>query len=51
VGDVRGLAFGASGNLFATGHGDNVVYKITPNGTVTIFATGLNVPQFLAFQP
>jgi len=51
VGGLRGLAFDFAGNLFAAGHGNNVIYKITPAGSVSIFATGLNVPQFLAVEP
>jgi sugar lactone lactonase YvrE len=49
--DLRGLAFDPNGNLFAAGHGNNVIYKITPGGSVSIFATGLNVPQYLAVEP
>jgi sugar lactone lactonase YvrE len=51
LGDLRGLAFDFAGNLFAAGHGNNVIYKITPDGSVSIFASGLNVPQFLAVEP
>ncbi|HAF13352.1 MAG TPA: hypothetical protein DCK99_06550 [Blastocatellia bacterium] len=51
LGGLRGLAFGPNGNLFAAGHDNNVVYKITPGGSVSIFASGLNVPQYLAFEP
>jgi sugar lactone lactonase YvrE len=49
--DLRGLAFDPNGNLFAAGHGNNVIYKITPGGSVSIFASGLNVPQYLAVEP
>jgi sugar lactone lactonase YvrE len=49
--DLRGLAFDFAGNLFAAGHGNNVIYKITPGGSVSIFASGLNVPQYLAVEP
>jgi len=49
--DLRGLAFDLSGNLFAAGHGSNVIYKITPDGSVSVFASDLNVPQFLAVEP
>lgn len=51
LGDLLGLAFDANGNLFAAGHGNNVIYKITPDGSVSVFATGLDVPQFLAVEP
>ena len=51
LGDLRGLAFDFDGNLFVAGHGDNVIYKITPNGSVSIFATGLDIPQYLAVKP
>ena len=36
--DARGLAFDASGNLYASGY--RIIYKITPAGDVTTFATG-----------
>jgi len=51
LGGLLGLAFDPNGNLFAAGHGNNVIYKITPGGAVSIFATGLHVPQFLAVEP
>ena len=51
VGSIRGLAFDHNGNLFGAGHSDNVIYKITPDESVSIFATGLDVPQFLAVEP
>lgn len=51
LGGLRGLAFDPNGNLFAAGHGNNVIYKITPDGSVSIFASGLNVPQYLAVKP
>jgi len=58
LGELRGLAFDFDGNLFAAsplflpnGDGHNVIYKITPDGSVSVFATGLNVPQFLAVEP
>src|SRR6266498_3665033 len=51
LGGLRGLAFDPNGNLFAAGHDNNVIYKITPGGSVNIFANGLNVPQYLAVEP
>jgi sugar lactone lactonase YvrE len=51
LGSLRGLAFDFDGNLFVAGYGDNVIYKITTNGSVSIFATGLNTPQYLAVKP
>ena len=51
LGGLRGLAFDPNGNLFAAGHGNNVIYKITTGGSVSIFATGLNVPQYVAVEP
>ena len=58
LGELRGLAFDFDGNLFAAspffppgGDGHNIIYKILPDGSVSVFATGLNVPQFLAVEP
>ena len=51
LGALLGLTFDPNGNLFAAGHGNNVIYKITPGGSVAVFASGLNVPQFLAIEP
>jgi len=45
-----GLALDNSGNLFVADWQSNQIQKITPNGTVTQFATGLNAPQGLAFD-
>ena len=51
LGGLRGLAFDPNGNLFAAGHGNNVIYKITPDGSVSIFASALNIPQYVAVEP
>jgi len=51
LGNLLGLAFDPYGNLFVAGRTDNVIYKITPDGSVSVFATGLDVPQFLAVEP
>jgi sugar lactone lactonase YvrE len=51
LGGLRGLAFDPNGNLFAAGHGNNVIYKIAPGGSVSILASGVNVPQYLAVEP
>ncbi len=49
-----GLAFDSSGNLFASapnGNSGDEIFKFAPNGTKTIFATGLtNSPRGLAFD-
>ncbi len=52
VPDPTGLAFDAFGNLYVSdfsvgGH----IFKVTPAGVVTTFASGLNQPAFLAFGP
>src|SRR5512135_3305423 len=46
----QGLAFDASGNLFAANSGNNTIAKITSGGTVSPFASGLSSPQGLAFD-
>lgn len=42
-----GLAFDSAGNLYLA---SAYIYKFTPDGTQSIFASGLDSPQFLAFQ-
>jgi sugar lactone lactonase YvrE len=47
------LAFGPDGNLYVTGptaSSFDSVYRITPDGTVSSFFTGLGRPQGLAFD-
>ena len=48
-----GLAFDASGNLYAANIGSslNTIERFTPGGAASVFATGLNGPLFLAFEP
>jgi DNA-binding beta-propeller fold protein YncE len=43
-----GLAFDSAGNLYLASAS---IQKFTPDGTRTIFAGGMDSPQFLAFQP
>ena len=51
-----GLAFDKFGNLFVSTEGNfgnvggDVVFKFTPDGTASTFATGLNNPRGLAFD-
>jgi DNA-binding beta-propeller fold protein YncE len=51
----RGLAFDSSGNLFVAEDNpapDGDILKYPPGGgSPTVFATGLNLPQFLTFGP
>lgn len=48
---VSALAFDGAGNLFATqSPGDDIV-KITPSATRTTFASSLDQPGYLAFEP
>src|SRR5213592_3348448 len=43
-------ANGAPGDLFASDNLDGTIYKFAPDGTWSIFATGLNGPEGLAFD-
>jgi hypothetical protein len=43
-------ANGAPGDLFATDPDNHIIYKFTPDGTQSTFATGLNTPIGLAFD-
>ena len=50
-----GLAFDRRGNLFVANRGivapPAVIYEFTPDGTRTVFASPVDDPRFLAFQP
>ena len=46
-----GLAFNASGILFAAEAGSGNIINFTPDGTKATFATGLSGPAGLAFDP
>lgn len=47
----RGLAFDGAGNLFVTELLGGDILKFTPDGTPSVFASGLPGPEFLAFGP
>ena len=49
VADLEGLAFDSAGNLYIADFDGNKVHKVTPQGTVTTFASGLLGPEGLAF--
>jgi len=58
LGELRGLAIDKDCNIFAAspffapdGDGHDVIYKILPDGSVSVFANGLDAPQFLAVEP
>jgi hypothetical protein len=46
-----GLAFDSAGNLYEASFGDNTIFKFTPDGTRSTFASGISNPSFLAFEP
>src|SRR5207253_4112338 len=46
-----GLAFDASGNLFEADQASGTIFKFTPAGAKSTFASGLNEPSGLAFEP
>jgi hypothetical protein len=45
-----GLAFDANGNLFSSNPSNDTIGKISPEGAISTFATGLNDPYGLAFD-
>ena len=49
VGGVEQLAMGPSGDIFVAGAGE--IFRITPNGVQTTFASGLSLPSDLEFGP
>ncbi len=46
-----GLAIDRMGNIYASRYGGGSISKITPGGSVSIFASGLSSPNGLAFGP
>ncbi len=44
------LIFDDSGNLYCADYGGDAVYKRTPDGTVSTFASGFNTPNGMAFD-
>jgi sugar lactone lactonase YvrE len=46
-----GLVFDDNGNLYAANPYADAISVITPDGTASVFASGLNTPRYLAFQP
>ena len=50
LGEAQNLAFDGAGNLFVSqSYGGNII-KITPSGTQSTFASGLNYPEGLTFD-
>jgi sugar lactone lactonase YvrE len=48
---LHGFAFNSAGNLFVAAGGDaGYIFKFTPNGTQSTFASGLDFPTDLAFN-
>lgn len=50
INSVRGLAFDRAGNLFLADVLGGNILKFTPGGAMTVFASGIAVPEFLTFQ-
>ena len=48
---LQGLAFNSAGDLFEADEGEGLIYKFTPDGAQSTFASGLGYPVGLAFQP
>jgi hypothetical protein len=45
-----GMAFDDQGNLYCANSNADSISKITPGGSVSTFATGMNHPQYLAYS-
>lgn len=45
------LAFDSNGNLYASNSGSGTIEEFNANGVGTVFASGLDTPAGLAFQP
>ena len=50
MGDLRGMTFDALGNLFVSDIDVGTVFKITPEGTRTVFASNIAIPVGLDFD-
>ena len=48
--NVSGLAFGPDGYLFASSRAEGAVYRISPQGAVTIYAEGMGIATGIAFD-
>ena len=46
----RGLAYNSAGDLFVADMGSGNIYKFTPGGVKSTFASGLDNPDGLAFN-
>jgi sugar lactone lactonase YvrE len=46
-----GVAFDSSGNFYVTDQGNGNVMKYAPNGVGAVFASGLNLPTYIAVGP
>ena len=45
------LTYASPGDLFESDFGSGNIFEFTPGGTRSTFASGLNAPTFLAFEP
>jgi len=48
---LGGLAFNSAGDLFVAEDSSGNIYRFTPSGVKSTFASGLDFPDGLAFQP
>ena len=51
IAGTDGLAFDSSGNLYAAHLFADAISVITPDGTASVFATGLSGPRYLVVKP
>jgi glucose/arabinose dehydrogenase len=51
VNHPTGLAFDSAGNLYVANTGNNTIEEFNSSGVGTVFASGLDNPRSLAFQP
>jgi sugar lactone lactonase YvrE len=45
-----GLAFDPQGNLYASSRADGTIYRITPNGDLSVYAEGMGIATGIAFD-
>jgi sugar lactone lactonase YvrE len=49
--NATGLAFGADGYLYVSSRAEGTVYRVSPEGAVSLYAEGMGIATGIAFDP